>query len=275
MPKSSVNHHKPDPAAVLKRTLIFAALLTVLSVLPGTMSGQQRGVPNMPTYDNERFHFGFVLGANQTLLTIRPISDLSFRVWDTTYIPDILPMPDSARVLSIESRPTPGFVISIVSDMRIGKHFNLRFVPSLAFGDRDLLYHIESYRDSDTTLIPITKRVPSTYINFPLEIKYKAVRDKNFRPYLMGGVQYTLDLASQAKKREKRNLGQKIVKLEQNDVYLEAGVGFDLYNEWFKFGLEIKMMYGMMDILTREHNLYTDSIEKLRSRIFQVSLTFE
>lgn len=259
----------------MKRTLIITALFIAFTALPGTMSGQKRGVPNMPTYDNERFHFGFVLGANQTLLTLRPVSDLSFRMWDSTYIPDILPMPDSARVLNIEYNPTPGFVISIVSDMRIGKHFNLRFVPSLAFGDRDLVYHIEAYRDGDTTFIPITKRIPSTYINFPLEIKYKAVRDQNFRPYLLGGVQYTLDLASQAKKREKRNLGQKIVKFEQNDIYLEAGVGFDLYNEWFKFGLEIKMMYGLNDVLTREHNLYTDGIEKLRSRILQISLTFE
>jgi len=275
MPQTYVYHHKDDPAAILKRNFAITALLLIFTALPGMMSGQSRRVPNMPTYDNEKFHFGFVLGANQTLLTLHPIDNLSFRVWDTTYIPDILPMPDSARVLNIEYRPTPGFVISIVSDMRIGKHFNLRFIPSLSFGDRDLLYQIECYRDSDTTLIPITKRIPSTYINFPLEIKYKAVRDHNFRPYLMGGAQFTLDLASQAKKREKRNLGQKIVKLEQNDVYLEAGVGFDLYNEWFKFGLEVKMMYGMMDILTREHNLYTDGIEKLRSRIFQVSLTFE
>ncbi len=229
----------------------------------------------MLTYDNEKFHFGFVLGANLTMLTLRPIDDLSTRVWDTTYIPDILPMPDSARVLNIEFNPTPGFVISIVGDMRMGKHFNLRFIPSLAFGDRDLLYTVESYRDGDTTLIPITKRVPSTYINFPLEVKYKSVRAHNFRPYLMGGVQYTLDLASQAKKREKRNLGQKIVKFEQNDLYLEAGVGFDLYNEWFKFGMEIKMMYGLNDILTREHNIYTDGIEQLKSRILQVSFTFE
>lgn len=242
--------------------------------MPLITLGQSR-VPNMPSYDNEKFHFGFVLGANQTLIVLRPVDNLSSIVWDTTYIPDILPMPDSARVMNIEYSPTPGFVISIVSDMRMGKHFNLRFVPSLAFGDRDLIYSIETYRDSDTTLVPITKRIPSTYINFPLEIKYKALRNHNFRPYLMGGVQYTLDLASQAKKREKRNLGQKIVKLEQNDVYLEAGVGFDLYNEWFKFGLELKMMYGMMDILTREHNIYTDGIETLRSKIFQVSLTFE
>jgi hypothetical protein len=91
----------------------------------------------------------------------------------------------------------------------------------------------------------------------------------------MGGAQYTLDLASQAKKREQRNSDQKIVKFNQNDVYLEGGVGVDFYNEWFKLSLELKMMYGMLDQLKREDNLYTNSIQSLKAKIFQFSVTFE
>jgi hypothetical protein len=229
----------------------------------------------MPTYDNEKFHFGFVLGVNQSLVTIKPIPDLNTHIWDSTYLPDILPLPDSGLILSIESKPTPGFVISIVGDMRMGEYFNLRFIPSLTFGDRDILYSIATFTGNDTTLINVVKRVPSTYINFPLEIKYKAVRYGNFRPYLLAGVQYTLDLASQAKKRERKSRDQKIIKFNQNDVYLEAGVGFDFYNEWFKFGVELKMMYGLFDMLTREQNIYTDGIAKLNSKIFQISFSFE
>jgi len=51
--------------------------------------------------------------------------------------------------------------------------------------------------------------------------------------------------------------------------------GFDFYNEWFKLGLEFKMMYGLFDQLKREHNLYTNSIQSLKSKIFQFSITFE
>jgi hypothetical protein len=229
----------------------------------------------MPKYDDEMFHFGFVLGGNISYLTIKPVADLPKIVWDSTYIPDILPMPLGARVLSIESRGAPGFVISIVSDMRLGNLFNLRFIPSLSFGDRELLYSVLVYSKTDTTLMSISKKVPSTYINFPLEIKYKALRYNNFRPYLLAGAQFTLDLASQAKKREQRSRDQKIVKFNQNDIYLEAGVGFDFYNEWFKLGIEIKMMYGLFDVLNREHNIYTDPIAKLNSKIFQLSFTFE
>ena len=65
------------------------------------------------------------------------------------------------------------------------------------------------------------------------------------------------------------------VKLNRHDVYYEIGVGFDFYFEWFKFGTELKMSYGMLDILKRENNIYTDGIDKLKSKIFQLSFTFE
>jgi hypothetical protein len=230
---------------------------------------------NMTTYDQDMFHFGFVLGANQCFTTLRPISDLGSHVFDSTYIPDILPLPDSARVLSVWSTPALGFVISIVTNMRMGDHFDLRFIPSLSFGDRNILYNIQSYRKGDTSLFNITKKIPSTYINFPLEVRYKSIRYNNFRSYLLVGAQYTLDLASQAKKREQKNADEKIIKFNASDFYAETGVGFEFYNEWFKFGMELKMMFGLTDILKHEHNLYTDSIESLKSKIFQVSFTFE
>lgn len=263
-----------------ERFTLFILLLLFLCV-PNQGKSQRAVVLNMPDYDEESlFHFGFILGVNMSYATIRPINDLRTHVFDSTYLPDILPLPDSAKVLSVYSTPTPGFVISIVANMHLTRDLELQFVPSLSFGDRTLLYDIETFRkrvgEKDSILFStISKKVPSTYVNFPIEIKYKAFRYNNFRPYLLAGAQYTLDLASQAKKREEKNRNEKIVKFNQNDVYIEAGVGFDFYNEWFKFGLELKMMYGLMDVLKREHNLYTNSIDRLNSKIFQVSFTFE
>jgi len=256
--------------------LIIVSLLFCYLSFSGKGYGQTLWILNMPMYDQESvFHFGFVLGANLSYVTIRPIADLTSHNFDSTFIPDILPLPDSAKVLSISANAAPGFVISIVSNMRLGNNFDLRFIPSLTFGDRDLVYTIRTYRKESESLLVISKKIPSTYVNFPLELKFKSDRYNNFRAYLMGGAQYTLDLASQAKKREQRNSDQKIVKFNRDDVYLEAGVGFDFYNEWFKLGLEFKMMYGLFDQLKREHNLYTNSIQSLKSKIFQFSITFE
>jgi hypothetical protein len=243
--------------------LLVLSTLILLTSGSGQSFAQRLAILNMPTYDKEMFHFGFVLGANQCNFTVKPIPNLGSRVWDSTYIPDILPMPDSARVLGISSNPALGFVISIVTNMRLGDYCDLRFIPSLTFGDRDLLYNVETYRFGDTTFFSLTKKIPSTYINFPLEVRYKSDRYNNFRAYAMAGFQYTLDLASQAKKREQRNSDEKIVKINASDLYAEGGIGFEFYNEWFKFGVELKMMYGLMDVIKREHNLYTDSEESI------------
>jgi hypothetical protein len=243
-PDKSRYSNCPNQISRLKTTrYLIPFLVSVFLYYSFPAAGQRNVILNMVNYDQEKFHFGFVLGGNQSFVTIRPIADLSTHVFDSTYIPDILPLPDSARLLTVESRSTPGFVISIVSNMRMGNYFDLRFIPSLSFGDRDLLYTFQTFRKGDTTTQHMTKRVPSTYVNFPIEVRYKSKRYNNFRAYIMAGAQFTLDLASQAKKREQKSADQKIVKFKSNDLYAEGGVGFDFYNEWFKFGIELKMMY--------------------------------
>jgi len=119
----------------------------------------------------------------------------------------------------------------------------------------------------------VKKNVPSTFVELPLHLKYKSKRLNNFRAYLLGGANYRIDLASQANKS--KDAAEVQAKLLRSDVYGELGVGFDFYFEWFKFGTELKMSYGVLDVLKRENNIYTDGIDKLRSKIFQISLTFE
>lgn len=255
------------------RLALFALLLII--VFPVAGHSQRMKILNMETYDEDMFHFGFVLGGDMSFVSIKPVSNMNSLVFDSTSMPDILPLANKGQLLSIVSNPAPGFVVSIVSNMRMGDNFDLRFIPSLAFGDREIVYSIKVFRNADTTVLNISKRVPSTYINFPLEVKFKSDRYNNFRTYVLTGVQYSMDLASQAKKREQRNSSEKIVKFNSNDLYLEGGVGFDFYNEWFKFGIELKMMYGMTDILKHENNIYTEGIQSLRSKIFQISFTFE
>ena len=265
----------------MKIRLSFCTLAFLLiSGLCNSVSAQRSVVLNMPMYDHEKLNFGFVLGVNVTNVSIKPISDLRTKMFNSTFLPDILPTPDSARVLAITSTPVPGFVVSIFGKVKVGKYFEIQFVPTLSFGDRTLNYDLQTFHlhsgGKDTIqFLTILKKVPSTYVSFPFEIKYKALRYNNFRPYLLGGVQYSLDLASNAKKREQNNRNEKIVKFNANDVYLEAGVGFDFFNEWFKLGIELKMMYGLMDVLKHENNIYTESISSLNSKIFQLSFTFE
>jgi len=66
-----------------------------------------------------------------------------------------------------------------------------------------------------------------------------------------------------------------VVKLKKHDFTGDLGVGFDFYTVYFKFSTEIKMSYGINDMIYREGNIYTDSIKKLSAKMFQISFTFE
>lgn len=232
---------------------------------------QMRKVMNLPSYENADYHFGFTVGLNQMLFTVRPASDLNTRVYSQLQTPGL--NVDSSMLLAVNSSPTFGFNIGIVGDKRLGRSFNVRFVPALVFGERYLNYSILGYDDGATKLIDVEKNITSVFIEFPFTFKYKSKRLNNMQAYLLAGGQYNMDIASNARKVDVNE--QIVVKLNKHDFYAQAGVGFDFYNPWFKFGIEIKMSYGLMDMLKRDETIYTQGIEKLSSKIFQIGFTFE
>lgn len=254
--------------------LIILAIITSSVLYPVTTKGQVDRVLNLPAYDHAKYHFGFILAGNQMLFTIKNKPGFN----NIRYLNEDAPglNYDSLYILSINTGPTPGFTIGIVSNLRLGKYFDLRFVPSLAFGERKINYSFWAYRDSVPAIVDITKPVTSTYVELPLTLKYKSKRMNNVRGYLLGGIKYNIDLASNKKNKEEDALGKPTyVKLNSHDLLVEIGVGFDFYTTYFKFGTEIKMGYGINDLLVRDNNIFTSGIERLNSKIFILSFTFE
>jgi hypothetical protein len=237
----------------LKKTTYIILLLFCCTTYTQVYAQRVR-IPNNRNYDLKAYHFGFLLGLNQMNFIIKPIENL--RPLDTLY--------------GIESTPKMGFNIGIVADLRLNDYINLRFIPSLSFGERSLNYFIKF---NDRIVSSVEKKVESTYIEFPLELKLRSQRMTNVRAYVLGGAKYCLDLASQAKKKSEED--EIVIKLNKSDILLEIGVGFDFYLVYFKLGTELKMSYGITDLLIRENNLYTDGIQRLNSKMFQFSLTFE
>jgi hypothetical protein len=232
----------------------YVFVFLICCIAYSQLNAQRIRIPNNRNYDLKSYHFGFLLGLNQMNFIIRNIENL--RPLDTLY--------------GIESTPKMGFNIGIVADLRISEFINLRFIPSLSFGERSLNYFIKF---NNKTVASVEKKVESTYIEFPLELKLRSQRMINTRAYVLGGAKYCLDLASQAKKKSEED--EVVIKLNKSDILLELGVGFEFYLVYFKLGTEIKMSYGITDLLIREDNLYTNGIEKLNSKMLQFSLTFE
>lgn len=251
-----------------KRIILTLALIAGLLM---QVNAQHRKVRNLPGYDDAPYHFGFILGMNQMLFTIKTNPGFQNVVYNALQTPDLV--SDSAKLMSIQHTPAFGFTIGIVSNLRLADNWDLRFVPSLSFGERDINYVIDSRFSNTDDILEINKKIQSTFVEFPLNLKFKGSRYNNMRPYWLAGIRYSLDLASDSKKKEGNNNIN--VAIERNDLYPELGAGLDFYTTYFKFGIEVKMAYGLRDILRREGNIYTSGIDKFNSKMFLLSFTFE
>lgn len=255
-----------------KIVIVFASVVIFILAFTVDATAQKRKVLNLPTYDEAPYHFGFILGINQMLFTVKPVQDLAFIKWDDpAEFSDIF--VDSVFVYGVTSSPTPGFTIGILGNLRLGKSLDLRFIPSLSFGERILNYEIRAWEDGVSQRIETTKSITSTFVEFPLELKYKSKRLNNIRAYVLVGAAYSLDLAAQ--KKAQKSGSDVTVKINKNDLLLSAGAGFDFYTGYFKFGVQAKMSYGLNNLIKYEGNIYTNSLESLRSKVFLLSFTFE
>jgi len=232
-------------------------LLILLAMFDTSSFAQRKGrsvTENLPKFDRRMYHFGFLLGANHMNFAIKTVEDLT--PFDS--------------LTNVTTKPDFGFDIGIVSSLRLTKYLSLRFVPTLSFGNRTVEYTFR-YRDSISYIQ--NKKIESTFMTFPLYIKYQSKRLGNFRAYIIGGAKYSIDMASQAKKRNKE--GEAPIKLARNDYMVDVGTGVDFFLPYFKFGIELKMSYGLRDLLIKENTIYTNSVKRLNSKIFQLSFTFE
>lgn len=223
-------------------------------------------IKNIPGFDNDPLNFGFTLGV--TYMNFATIN---------TGIAD----PKTGNVwYSDIASPTPGFHVGIISSLRLHRYFNLRVVPSISLGQRNLSFMSPAIFNEDGQEIqarmereePVS--IKSTFIEVPILIKYKAVRDGNARPYIIGGINPRFDLA-RSKKDD--------ILLKPLDLYFEIGVGSDFYLQFFRFGVEAKFSVGLNDMLERNRGeesstydpKYTNSISRLTSRLFIISFNFE
>lgn len=236
----------------LKRTIIIVLLLT--ATVSVSLFGQKQRPKNVSWYDDKLLHFGFSIGFNTMDFLITPSQ--SNLAADSLY--------PSVSVLN------PGINIQIVTDLRPTSFFDIRFLPGVSFGQRNIRFYKEK------VLFNEQQRLESSFLEFPLLLKLKGVRLNNVRPYLIGGLNFRYDLAG---KKEYDAEKPVYLRLKRPDLYYEFGPGLDFYLPYFKLSVELKVSTGINDVLAHDtSNLkpaYVRSIEKMRSQIWIIAFHFE
>ncbi|RRN77241.1 PorT family protein [Pseudoxanthomonas sp. SGD-10] len=227
--------------------------------------------------DDENLHFGFTFQYVAPEFKIQKAAN-----WREPLMEEGNPSGTVDTLKSISSSANPGFGLGFVSDLFLTKHLNLRFTPTLVFADRVVDYEFESgsnygQEGADPPRDGITRRsIASTMVEFPFLLKLKSDRRNNFRAYIIGGAKYGVDIASKKKADDSQMFYfEKYLKNQKNFWSYEAGVGFDLYFEYFKLSPEIKFSNSFKSILKRDNEPYSGAIDKLFLRTFMFSLYFE
>jgi hypothetical protein len=207
---------------------------------------------NLTKYDRKLLHFGFSLGMNYSDIAVKTIGDI--QSLDSVYV--------------VEPKGAMGFNLGIVSDLRMGEHFNLRFIPGISFVGRSMEYTLYQL---DTVPVVYDKVVNSVYLEVPLYFKFRSRRINNWRVYIIGGGKFLYDMAT----KEDVQSEEVILKMKREDYTWDLGVGVDFYLEYFKLSTEVKMSFGLNNLLVEDQTVFTNSIESLKSKTFLFSIYFE
>lgn len=231
---------------------IFSVLIFLTITL--RTSAQSRDGINLPDHDDKFYHLGIALIYNNSHFAVTPH-------------PNLLA---SDSVLFVNPENTGGFGLAGMHTFNINPHLEFRIVfPQLMFSYKNLTYNT-TFPSGQSTVA--TKQIESILLGFPLQVKYLSDRMHNFRFYVLGGINYQYDLASNATARKADDL----VKVNPYDWSIEAGIGFQFFFPVFILSPELKISNGIKNVHHRDPNLiYSNTIDKLRSRMIIFSLIFE
>lgn len=202
---------------------------------------------NLENFDKQRVHWGYYLGFNSY--------DFKF-----DYIE-----PDK----DIEVQSTTGFNVGLIGNLRIMEYIDLRFEPGLYYAQRNLTY--PNIEDSFDRL----REVKSTYIHFPLLLKFSSKRIGNIRPYIVGGLSQSMNLGSNSKAKDD-NYNERFRMQKMTSNY-ELGFGIDLYFEYFKFSPSIRGVFGLKDELIRDNtpdSPWTGNVASMKTRGIFINFAF-
>jgi Outer membrane protein beta-barrel domain len=205
-------------------------------------------ITNLENFDKKRVNYGFILGFNSY--------DFKFDYKNVG--------PDIQDATSI------GFNVGLVGNLRISERFSLRFEPLLSLNQRDLTFPgFEKRGDA-------IREVKSTYVHFPLLIKFSSDRIGNIKPFLVGGVSTAINLSSNENIRDDNASG--IFRMSKWTNYYELGVGIDLYLQYFKFSPSVRGVFSLNDELIRDadpNSPWTGNVKSMQTRGIFVNFTFQ
>jgi hypothetical protein len=231
---------------------IFLIVLLIISTISNAQIFKKsmfakKPIINLENFDKQRLHFGFFLGFN----------NYDFKIDKKIDDKDII----------VDSQM--GFNVGLISNLRLHEYIDLRFEPGLYYGQRNLRF------PNIIDEVDALREVKSTYIHFPLLLKFSSKRIGNIKPYLLGGVSSAMNLSSNAKSLDDNSSNR--FRMKKNTNFYELGAGIDLYFEYFKFSPSIRGVFGMKNELIPDadpNSQWTGNVASMQTRGVFINFAF-
>ncbi len=228
-------------------------VLIMMSGLCSRSFGQEGlnfGKVNLSAYDERRLHYGFLIGGHSSNYRINYNDDFASADFDSLH--------------SVITPGTLGFKIGFVVNFAIYQFLSLRVSPTVGFYENDL-----KYRYSNGTTLTETK--DATLVEWPILLKYKSVRRRNSRMYLLAGLSPVIEASGS---KDKNDIQERL-EAKNFNVNLELGVGTDIFYQFFKFAIEMRYSRGLRNLLEKNPNQFNAPLGKLAVHNIGFFITFE
>ena len=231
------------------------------------MAQSDRHVQNKPYIDLRLLHFGILVGMHLQDVELTNVGPHQMADEEGNLV--------DQNVLCEADRWSPGFSVGVLGELRLHEHFSLRVTPTMHFGAKHLTFLNQNVLNEYGRPTRQTQDLKNTYVSLPIDLKFAAPRWNNHRPYIMAGVNPTLNLTGG---------DQDLVRLKRLNTMLEVGMGCDFYLPFFKLIPELKFCFGLGDVLDHDHinelrdaNLraYAGSVSSAKSKMVVLTFYFE
>lgn len=234
----------------LHRYKVVILLIAISAARPFESNAQINGTLNLPNFDNQKVHYGFLMGLSVSRFGLKYSDAFVDLPFDTLH--------------SIVPRGAVGFKLGFVVDLHLFDILDVRANPTVGFNQLILDYR---FTDGETQ----EELADPTYVELPILLKYKSIRRVNRRMYVLAGLNPAIR-ASGSKDREGR---ENRLLLSKFNLSLELGAGFDLYQPLFKFSPEVRYSLGVVNVLDDEQNDFSSGLDRLSLHTITFYITFE
>lgn len=195
---------------------------------------------NLPNYEDKQVRWGFQIGLQQSTLRLQHTQEFL----------------DNGNYVSIKSAWQPSFsahfILQVATEDEL---WAFRLTPGVA------LYNRIIERTDFNGEVVTEERGPST-IEIPFLLKYRSLRRRNFRMYLVGG--FVPSIISG---------GGDNTFIAKRNLEITYGMGFDFYWQFFKFAPELRFSHGLTNFYAPTKEL--PEVDRITTHRVGLYLNFE